>query len=540
MLDPLVDGPLRAFRPGPSDTRSPMALADAPTLPAGPSAGRAGPTGPEQAGVTARAETSPRTGTGGLPEGSGALPGGTVALADGSPAMAHGSDKPHADVVVLDTSVLLADPESVFAFDDAEVVLPLEVIEELDRHKGRLDEVGRAARVAARAIEEIRCSTEERDLVRPVPLASGGSLRVVITGQRPDRLGDLGLDTAKGDNRILAAALQQASAGRRVRLVSADVNLRIKAAALGLDAQEHTQTRPGFHSAAHPGWHSVAVSAGVVDDLFSEHALALCDMPPTDADALARLAPNEFAVLSAGQQSALVRRRGAGVQLVRPDLQAWGMRPRSKEQRFALDLLLDPDVAIVGLSGRAGTGKTMLAIAAGLEQVFEHGSAHYDRLMIIRPMIAVGRQEVGFLPGDLHDKLDPWFATVEDTVAVLRDDQSHTEAREMIEWWVGQGQLDMQPVTYLRGRSLQRTYIVVDEAQNLELGVLKTVLSRAGQGTKVVLVGDVSQIDNPFVSERTSALSVLADRFSGQELFGHLVLTQGERSPVADLAAELL
>ncbi len=468
------------------------------------------------------------------------LPADPAADRQGGPAAPPGQALPGTDVVVLDTSVLLADPDSVFAFDDAEVVLPLDVIEELDRHKGRLDEVGRAARTAARTIEEVRCSTDERDLVAPVPLASGGSLRVVITGQRPDRLGDLGLDTGKGDNRILAAALHVADQGRRVRLVSADVNLRIKAAALGLDAVEHTQTRPGFHSAAHPGWRTVEVSPGVVDDLFAGHGLHLCDMPPADADALAGLAPNEFAVLTAGQQSALARRRGAGVQLVRADLQAWGMRPRSKEQRFALDLLLDPDVAIVGLSGQAGTGKTMLAIAAGLEQVFEHASTRYDRLMIIRPMIAVGRQEIGFLPGDLHDKLDPWFATVEDTVAALRDDQSHTEAREMIEWWVGQGQLDMQPVTYLRGRSLQRTYIVVDEAQNLELGVLKTVLSRAGQGTKVVLVGDVSQIDNPFVSERTSALSVLADRFAGQELFGHLVLTQGERSPVADLAAELL
>lgn len=445
-----------------------------------------------------------------------------------------------ADVVVLDTSVLLADPESIFGFGDAEVVLPLKVIEELDGHKARLDEVGRAARTAARAIEELRAASVARDLAAPVALPSGGSLRVVINGHQLDRLESCGLDVAKGDNRILAAALHVADQGRRVRLVSADVNLRIKAAVLGLDAVEHTQTRPGFHTAAHPGWRPVPVTGALVDALYVEHIVRFGDMAPEDADRVGALMPNEFAVATAGQQSALARRTPDGLQLVPTDLEAWGMRPRSKEQRFALDLLLDPEVAIVGLSGRAGTGKTMLAIAAGLEQVFEHHSARYDRLTIIRPMIAVGRQEVGFLPGDLHDKLDPWFATVEDTVAALRDDQSHTEARDMIELWVEQGRLDMQPITYLRGRTLHRTYIVVDEAQNLELGVLKTVLSRAGQHAKVVLVGDVSQIDNPFVSERTSALSVLADRFSGQSLFGHLVLTQGERSPVADLAAELL
>lgn len=494
-----------------------MALVEAPTVPVE----RAAPPGPELA-------TSPG------PVGAAAPGADTAEGGDANPLAGP------ADVVVLDTSVLLADPDSIFGFGSAEVVLPLRVIEELDGHKGRLDEVGRAARAAARAIEELRTASVARDLAAPVPLPSGGSLRVVVNGHQIDRLEGFGLDLAKSDNRILAAALHVADQGRQVRLVSVDVNLRIKAAVLGLEAVEYTQTRPGFHTAAHPGWRPVPVTGALIDALFHEHFVPFEAMDPDDADRLDALAPNEFAVAAAGQQSALARRLPEGLQLVPTDLEAWGMRPRSKEQRFALDLLLDPEVAIVGLSGRAGTGKTMLAIAAGLEQVFEHHSARYDRLMIIRPMIAVGRQEVGYLPGDLHDKLDPWFATVEDTVAALRDDQSHTEARDMIELWVGQGRLDMQPITYLRGRSLQRTYIVVDEAQNLELGVLKTVLSRAGQGTKVVLVGDVSQIDNPFVSERTSALSVLADRFSGQDLFGHLVLTQGERSPVADLAAELL
>jgi PhoH-like ATPase len=373
-----------------------------------------------------------------------------------------------------------------------------------------------------------------------VSLPTGGTLRVVINGQKLDIVEHLGLDISKADNRILAAALGLTDGGRPVKVVSADINLRLKAAALGLVAEEYVQTRPGFHTEESPGWQALQVSGELLDTIHLEKYVEFSEMSAVDAEVCARLRFNECGVLGAGKKSALIRRTGAGLSLVRNDLEAWGMRPRSKEQRFALDLLLDEDVPIVALSGRAGTGKTMLAIAAALEQVFEPATARYDRIMIIRPMYAVGRQEVGFLPGDLKEKLDPWFTTVEDTVAALRSDQSHLEARKMIEMWVDDGRIDMQPVTYLRGRSLQKTIIVVDEAQSMEPLTLKTILTRLGEGSKVVLVGDISQIDNPFVSERTSALSVLADRFFGQPLFGHLVLTQGERSAVADLAAELL
>jgi PhoH-like ATPase len=448
------------------------------------------------------------------------------------------TSKEVAVTVVLDTSVLLADPESIFAFPGADVVLPLKVIEELDNHKGRLDPVGRAARTVARLLEDLRVTGPGKDLRVPVPLSQGGTLRVVINGQKLDQVEHLGLDIAKADNRILAAALGLAG-DARVVLVSADVNLRLKAAALGLEAEEYRQTRPGFHSEAHPGWRPIDVSGALIDALFASRWVARDSLGDSDRAALAELEVNEFGVLTAGGQSALARRHRDGLRLV-VEQEAWGMKARSKEQRFAMDLLMDPDVPIVGLSGKAGTGKTMLAIAAGLEQTFEPRTKRYDRLMIIRPMVPVGRQEVGFLPGDLKEKLQPWFATVEDTMAALRDDQSQTDARKQLEMWVESGEIDMQPVTYLRGRSLQRTYILIDEAQNLEALTLKTILTRLGSGSKVVLVGDVSQIDSPFVSERTSAISLLADRFSGQELFGHLVLTKGERSAVADLAAELL
>ncbi|MGH9077281.1 MAG: PhoH family protein [Acidimicrobiales bacterium] len=457
--------------------------------------------------------------------------------------------------VVLDTSVLLADPDSIFAFPGAQVVLPLKVIEELDNHKGRLDTVGQAARSAARLLEELRVTSPGRDLRAPLPLVGGGTLRVVINGQRLDQVERLGLDVGKADNRILAAALglrhapavdpadpagTAGSSAGRVKLVSADVNLRLKAAAVGLEAEEYRQTRAGFHTEARPGWHGAEISAALVEALYDSWEVHLAQLGDGDARALGPLLVNEFGVLTAGRQSVLVRRHRDGLRVLAKRQEAWGMRPRSKEQRFALDLLLDPGVPIVGLSGRAGTGKTMLAIAAGLEQTFEPASKRYERIMIIRPMIAVGRQDVGFLPGDLREKLGPWFATVSDTMAALRDDHSHTGASRQLEDWIEAGLVDMQSVTFLRGRSLQRTFIIVDEAQNLEPLTLKTILTRLGEGSKVVLVGDVSQIDSPFVSERTSGISVLADRFAGQALFGHLVLTQGERSPVADLAAELL
>ncbi len=440
--------------------------------------------------------------------------------------------------VVVDTSVLLADPESVFSFGPADVVIPLKVIEELDNQKTRLDEVGRAARTVSRTLEELRSLSAEHDLRNPVALPGGGTLRVVINGQKLEKVERLGLDVSKSDNRILAAALGLAE-DHPVRLVSADVNLRLKAAALGLEAHEYIQTRPGFHTEAHPGWREVDVSGDLLSTVYDRHFVTFDAMAPSDADSLTSLRINEFGVLAAGRSSALVRRYPDGVKLLRSDHEAWGLRPRSKEQRFALDLLLDPEVPICGLSGRAGTGKTALAIAAGLEQVLERPH-RYDRLMIIRPMYPVGRQEIGFLPGQLKEKLEPWFSMVEDTMTALRDDKSRVEARKDLEMLVERGHIDMQPVTYLRGRSLQRTFIICDEMQSAEALVLKTILTRLGEGSKVVFVGDVSQIDNPFVSERTSALSILADRFAGQPLFGHLVLSKGERSPAADLAAELL
>ncbi len=442
--------------------------------------------------------------------------------------------------VVLDTCVLLSDPDALFGFGDSRVVLPLTVIEELDAHKSRRDDIGRAARASVRSIEELR---EEAggDLRQPVTLPTGGSLQVALNGLRLDLLAEHGLDPAKADNRIMAAALGISHAGAQVKVVSADASLRIKAAQLGLAAEDYRRTRSGHLPTGHVGWRHFDVPAEVVDAAYENGILDAALIPGAPSDARLELATNEGAVLRSGSASVLMRRRRDGT-LARLDQneEAWGLRPRSKEQRFALSLLKDPQVPVVALSGHAGTGKTVLALAAGLEQVFEPACRRYDRLMVLRPVVPVGRADVGFLPGTLEEKLGPWMEAVVDAIVALGDGMSHREAREMLAAWMSEGRLTMESVTFLRGRSLQNTYVLLDEAQNVEPLTVKTVLTRLGNDSKLVMVGDLSQIDTPYISDRNCGLSVVTEAFWGSELFGHVMLTKGERSLVADLASERL
>ena len=439
--------------------------------------------------------------------------------------------------VVLDTSVLISDPESLFAFPDADAVIPLVVIEELDQHKTRMDDVGRAAREVIRTIEELRMANGG-DIRHAVQLPGGGTLRIETNGLMLEEVASKGLDPTKADNRILAAALGQASHGPAV-VVSNDAALRIKAAQVGLEAIEHQRRRRGADDRRPAGWSSADVSAELIDRLFSQPGgLDRSELVGFDAEACAAMETNEFAALRAGSQSVLVRNRDDRlVPLVRP-AEAWGLRPRSKEQQFALDLLLDPDVTVVALDGMAGTGKTILALAAGLEQVME--SSAYDKLSVYRPVVPVGKAELGFLPGGLDEKLDPWMTAVNDALVALTDTRSHADARAILDEMICRDKLSLEAVTYLRGRSLHGTYIVVDEAQNLEPTTLKTILTRVGEGTKVVFTGDTSQIDAPYLSEQNNAVAVLIDAFAGEPCFGHVRLTHCERSEVASLAATKL
>ena len=436
--------------------------------------------------------------------------------------------------VVLDTSVLVADPSCLYGFPGCDVVVPLTVVEELDGLKTRMDDVGRSARTALRTLEDLRRQAGG-SLAHPLCVhdgPTGGTVQIEVNGIQRHLLVEHGLDPEIPDNRIIGAALGQAHQAPTT-MVSNDAALRIKAAHLGLEAAEHQPVGRG-QSSRPMGWMAIDTSVDVIDTLYRSGGIEATSL--TGAESLTE---NNFAVVRSGSQSALTRRRDGELQLLQQSSpEAWGLRARSKEQRFALELLVDPDITVIALDGRAGTGKTVMAIAAGLEQVVEQ--RRYERLAVYRPLVPVGRADVGFLPGDLGEKLDPWMSAIHDAIVALTDQRSSRDARGLIDELTARGQLTLESVTFLRGRSLQQQFVVVDEAQNLEPTTLKTILTRIGEGTKVVFTGDTSQIDAPYMGESNNALAVLIHAFSGQRCFGHITLAACERSAVASLAAELL
>jgi len=437
--------------------------------------------------------------------------------------------------LVVDTSVLIADPHCLASFGDAALVIPLTVVEELDSLKTRPDDVGRSARTALRAIEDLRIK-HGGSLAEPVAVGTG-TVQIEINGVQKHLLVEHGLDPNLPDNRIIGAALGQTGIGPTV-MVSNDAALRIKAAHLGVGAAEHQPTKR-VRSERPMGWCVIATTYEVIDCLYAAGAVEVAAVESGIEGRETSLTENEFAVVRSGSQSALTRRIGNELVLLPHAVpEPWGLRPRNKEQRFALELLLDPDIAVVALDGRAGTGKTILAIAAALEQVVEQ--PRYERVAVYRPLVPVGRADVGFLPGGLDEKLDPWMSAIHDAIVALTDRGSSRDARRLIDELTARGQLSLESVTFLRGRSLQRQIVVIDEAQNLEPTTLRTILTRVGDGTKVVFTGDTSQIDAPYLGESNNALAVLTNAFTDQPCFGHVTLTACERSDVASLAAELL
>lgn len=437
-------------------------------------------------------------------------------------------------VVVLDTSALVADADGIFdAYPGSNLVLPLTVIEELDGLKKRLDPVGAAARDVLRRIERIRVGSGG-DLQHPAPRDVGGTVRVELNNVQAALLREHGLDADKGDNRIIGAALgQQVPGGAPVRLVSNDTAMRVKAATFGLSTSEHDPLQVARRGPRGHGWHELEVAKDLIDAIYD----GTTARAPA-GDVLEVLAANEYGVLHAGSQSALVRRVGDGLRLLGADRYAWDLRPRNKEQRFALDLLLDDDVKVVALDGPAGTGKTLLAVAAGLQQVVEEG--RYSRICVYRPVVPVGKAELGYLPGTLDEKLDPWMAAITDAVYALTEERSQEDATRVLDEVRERGQLTMESVTHLRGRTLHSSFVIVDEAMNLSPQVGKTILTRIAADSKVVFTGDTTQIDAAFLSEQTNALTALVTAFRGQECFGHVRLVRGERSPLAELASKLL
>lgn len=430
---------------------------------------------------------------------------------------------------VLDTCVLLADPLSLLRFDEHDVVLPLVVVEELDRQKNRVDEVGANARRAIRTLEKLGAS-EAGGLEEPRRLDSGGTMRIELNGTHSERL-PMVLDPSTADHRILATCLNLVDAGQNTVLVTKDASLRIKGAQLGVEVEDYrADTVPVDES--YSGVAELDVDAATIDELYTEGKVAI-----SGAD----LHVNQYAILKAmGSQSAVGRvidtMGDATVVRVPGSRQAFGIESKNVRQAFALDLLMDPEVTAVSMMGVAGTGKTFLALAAALEQTIEAG--RYRRISVYRPLVAVGRQEVGFLPGDLDEKLAPWMAAVHDNLYALfsSDPQS---AKGAIDELMERNLIEMAAITYLRGRSITDELVIIDEAQNLEYPTLKVILTRIASGSKVVFCGDLSQVDNPYISP-FGGLAALIEKLKGQSLFGHITLEKSVRSPLAELAASML
>jgi PhoH-like ATPase len=419
---------------------------------------------------------------------------------------------------VLDTSVLLSDPWAVMRFAEHHVVLPLVVISELEG-KRHHHELGWFAREALRMLDDMRLEHGRLDL--PLEIGEdGGTLQVELNHTDPTVL-PAGFRTDSNDSRILACALNLRAEGKNVTLVSKDTPLRVKAGAVGLDADEyHAQ------DVVVSGWSGMTqldVETTAIDTLFSDGVVDIDE---------ARELPCHTGVRMLGTSSSALGRVNADkrVQLVRGDREAFGLHGRSAEQRVALDLLLDDSVGIVSLGGKAGTGKSALALCAGLEAVLERRTQR--KVVVFRPLYAVGGQQLGYLPGSESDKMGPWAQAVFDTLEGLA-------SPEVIDEVLSRGMLEVLPLTHIRGRSLHDSFVIVDEAQSLERNVLLTVLSRLGSGSRVVLTHDVAQRDNLRVGRHDGVAAVI-EKLKGHPLFAHITLTRSERSPIAALVTEML
>ena len=427
---------------------------------------------------------------------------------------------------VVDTSVLLSDPWALRKFAEHDVVLPVVVISELEG-KRHHPELGWFARQALRFLEELRATYEALD--QPVPVnVDGGTLRVELNHQDQSLL-PTAFRGPEGDHRILACALNLAHEGKDTVLVTKDVPLRVKAGAVGVQADEyHAQD---VVLTGYTGMATVQTSSDVIDALYRDGEVMLDGIETEKGTAVEDLPVHCGLTLAAGAQSALGRMSADGVvELVRGDINAFGLQGRSAEQRIALDLLMDPNVEIVSIGGRAGTGKSALALCAGLEAVLERGE--HRRIVVFRPMYAVGGQSLGYLPGTESDKMNPWAQAVYDTLEGLVSENVMEEVHE-------RGLIEVLPLTHIRGRSLHDAFVIVDEAQSLERNVLLTVLSRLGKGSRVVLTHDVAQRDNLRVGRHDGVQAVI-EKLKGHELFAHIALQRSERSAIAELVTDLL
>ncbi len=420
---------------------------------------------------------------------------------------------------VLDTSVLLADPGALTKFEEHEVVLPIVVISELEAKRDH-PELGYFARAALRTLDDLRVTHGRLD--RPLTLNDvGGKLTVELNHSDTSSLPTSFLRDNSNDTRILTVAKNLMSEGRHVVLVSKDLPLRVKASSVGIEAQEYLA-----ETVSNSGWTGIeelSVPHSLIDELFASDF--------AEHEAAHTLPVHTGILLHSEKGSSLARvTSDKRLQLVRGDRSAFGLHGRSAEQRIALDLLLDESIGIVSLGGRAGTGKSALALCAGLEAVME--KRLHKKVVIFRPLYPVGGQELGYLPGSEGEKMSPWAQAVFDTLGAL-------VSQDVIDEILDRGLVEVLPLTHIRGRSLHDSYVIVDEAQSLERGVLLTVLSRIGQNSRVILTHDVAQRDNLRVGRHDGVVAVV-ETLKGHPLFAHVTLTRSERSPIAALVTEML
>jgi len=448
-------------------------------------------------------------------------------------------------IYVLDTSVCLSDSNCIFDYDNNDVIIPLKVLEEIDGHKKRQDAVGAQARSVIRLFDELR---EKGSLQKGVRLGKGkGILKVAPHGVSglPDDL-----NCEHNDHIIISTALAEKNSQekRKVILVSRDINMRVIADSIGVLAEDYDKNQAiRKESELYSGFVEHLVDEQMVDQFYSGESVFI------DKDEKVGLLPNQFVMLVSNtneKKTALCRFMGYmwPLQKVREYKQGlWGVRARNKEQSFALDLLMDPDVQIVSLIGKAGSGKTLLAIAAGLEQVVSNQTVMsaafddkgfsdglYKRLIVSRPVQPLGK-DIGFLPGTMEDKMKPWLAPIQDNLKFLTGDDQTT-----LEMYMEKGIIEMEALTYIRGRSIANSFIIIDEAQNLSRHEVKTILTRAGEGTKIVLTGDIEQIDNIYINETSTGLVHAVERLKRFDIAGHITLRKGERSKLATVAAKNL